>query len=83
MMKNTSGTQRHDGAAAQSMAVHAVPGDFVPTREHIDALARRMMPEIKRFFADEQIQREFAEWMAQQQSAGDLICTFDAVGRKP
>ena len=35
---------------------------FVPTQEQIDALARRLMPEIKRFYADTQIQKEFAEW---------------------
>jgi hypothetical protein len=40
------------------------PADFTPTLEQIDALARRLMPEIKRFFADEDIQREFAEWQA-------------------
>ena len=40
--------------------------DFVPTQEQIETLARRMMPEIKKFFADEQIQREFAEWKERQ-----------------
>jgi hypothetical protein len=43
-----------------------VPANFTPTQDQIDALARRMMPEIKKFFADEQIQREFAEWKEQQ-----------------
>ena len=38
--------------------------DFTPTQEQIDALARRLMPEIKKFFADEQVRREFTEWQA-------------------
>jgi len=40
------------------------PACFNPSQAQIDTLARRLMPEIKRFFADEQIQREFAEWQA-------------------
>jgi hypothetical protein len=43
-----------------------VPAGFTPTQEQIDALARRMMPEIKKFFADEQIQKEFIEWQERQ-----------------
>ena len=42
----------------------AEPDDFSPSQTQIDALARRLMPEIKRFFADKQIQQEFAEWQA-------------------
>jgi len=44
------------------------PADYVPTQLQIETLARRLIPEIKRFFADEQIQREFAEWQAKQNS---------------
>ena len=36
--------------------------DFTPTQEQIDMFARRLTPKIKKFFADEQIQKEFAEW---------------------
>jgi hypothetical protein len=43
-----------------------IPADFTPSDEQIDALARRFVPEIKRFFADDEIQREFAEWKEQQ-----------------
>ena len=39
--------------------------DFTPTQEQIDMFARRLTPEIKKFFADEQIQKEFAEWQKQ------------------
>ncbi len=45
-----------------TLRTETVPAGFTPTQEQIDALARRMLPEIKRFFADEEIQREFAEW---------------------
>lgn len=38
------------------------PANFAPTDDQIDAMARRLMPEIKRFFADESIQREFEAW---------------------
>ena len=43
-----------------------IPAGFTPSDEQIDALARRLMPEIKRFFADDEIQREFAEWQKRQ-----------------
>ena len=34
--------------------------------EQIEIFARRLMPEIKRFFADEDIRREFEEWQRTQ-----------------
>jgi len=43
-----------------------IPTGFTPTQEQIDTLARRMIPEIKKFFADEQVQMEFAEWQERQ-----------------
>jgi len=43
---------------------------IVPTDEQIDMLARRLMPEIKRFFADEQVQQEFARWQERKEVAG-------------
>jgi len=36
------------------------------SNEQIEIFARRLMPEIKRFFADEDIQREFEEWQRQR-----------------
>ena len=53
-------------ATTPNLHTESFPGGFTPTQEQIDDLARRMMPEIKRFFADEQIQREFEEWLAKQ-----------------
>ena len=35
---------------------------FKPTQAQIDTLARRLMPEIKKYFSDEQIRREFEKW---------------------
>jgi len=48
------------------LTTETVPAIFSPTQEQIDALARRLIPEIKRFFADEQIQKEYAKWQQQQ-----------------
>ena len=47
-----------------------VLADMDLTKEQIDALARRLMPEIKRFFADEQVQQEFARWLDRKEVAG-------------
>jgi len=33
----------------------------------IEIFARRLLPEIKRYFADEVIRKEFAEWQRKQQ----------------
>jgi hypothetical protein len=43
--------------------------DFIPSQEQIDAFARRLTPEIKKFFADEQVQKEFAEWQEERKTA--------------
>ena len=47
---------------SEVLSTETEPTQFAPTQAQIDALARRLMPEIKRFFADVQVQREFAEW---------------------
>lgn len=44
------------------------PEIFVPAQEQMNALAHRLMPEIKKFFADEEIQKEFSEWQERQNS---------------
>ena len=38
------------------------PNAFTPSQEQIDAFARRLMPEIKKFFADENIRQGFIKW---------------------
>jgi hypothetical protein len=50
------------------MVSEILPVNFVPNKEQIETLARRMMPEIKKFFADEKIQQEFAEWKERQRA---------------
>ena len=37
------------------------------TDKQIEIFARRLLPEIKKFFADESIRQEFEEWKKQQQ----------------
>ena len=41
--------------------------DFEITEKQIEVLARRMLPEIKKFFTDEKVRLEFKEWQAKQQ----------------
>ena len=58
-MKNTT---------TPTLRTETVPTGFTPTQEQIDMLARRLMPEIKKFFADNIIQQEFNEWQAKNSS---------------
>ena len=37
------------------------------TDQQIEIFARRLLPEIKRYFANEDVQREFEEWKRKQQ----------------
>ena len=39
---------------------------FIPTKDQINALACRLLPEVKKFFADEQVQKEFETWKVRQ-----------------
>jgi len=36
--------------------------------KQIEIFARRLLPEIKKFFADEDIRKEFEEWKKQRQN---------------
>jgi len=36
------------------------------SEEQLEIFARRMLPEIRKFFADENVQREFKEWQKKQ-----------------
>ena len=54
---------------APSQHSKPIPAIFTPTQEQMDTLARRLMPEIKKFFADEQIQKEFTEWQERQNAS--------------
>jgi len=42
---------------------------FTPNKVHLDKLAHQLTPEIKKYFANEQIQREFAEWVQTRNSS--------------
>ena len=43
-----------------------VPENFVPSQEQINAIARRMMPELKQYFANKLVQKEFAKWQKRE-----------------
>lgn len=62
-MANTKSTS--DGSTVLP-AAQPDSTEFVPTPEQFRAIAQRLMPEVKSFFADEQIQVEFAEWQETQ-----------------
>ncbi|MCL1903462.1 MAG: hypothetical protein FWF94_03490 [Oscillospiraceae bacterium] len=49
-----------------TLTIQAATNEFAPTKTQIDALARRLMPEIKKFFANDNIQKEFAKWQKKQ-----------------
>ena len=41
--------------------------DIEVSEKQIEIFARRLLPEIKKFFADEHIRKEFEEWKKKQQ----------------
>ena len=41
------------------------PADFTPSQKQIDTFAKCLTPIIQQFFADEQVQKEFAKWQAE------------------
>jgi mannose/fructose/N-acetylgalactosamine-specific phosphotransferase system component IID len=42
---------------------------FAPTKEQAKMFAHLVMPEIKKYFANEQIQNDFAKWQEEHNSA--------------
>ena len=42
------------------------------SEKQIELLARRLLPEIKKFFADEDIRKEFEEWQRKRRAEGTL-----------
>ena len=40
---------------------------IVVTDKQIEILARRLLPEIKRYFGNEEVQKDFEEWERKQQ----------------
>ena len=55
---------------APILNTETAPADYTPTDAQIDALARRIIPEIKKYFADEDIQRKYNEWLIQRDESG-------------
>jgi len=43
--------------------------ELTPSQKQIDTLAHRLMPEIKKYFADERIQKEFEQWKEKKKVA--------------
>jgi len=46
---------------------HAQPPLVEISEKDIEIFARRLLPEIKRYFADENIRKEFEEWQRKRQ----------------
>ena len=55
--------------AKSALLAETTPKDYTPAQAQIDAFARRIIPEIKKFFADENIQHEFSAWKERKGSA--------------
>jgi hypothetical protein len=47
-------------------------GAGIPQNE-IDILACRLLPEIRKYFADEEIRKEFAEWQRKRAEANKAV----------
>ena len=60
-MKRQSKINSHNNNANQV--------EFTLSQKQIETLAHRLMPEIKKYFADERIQKEFEEWKERQKIA--------------
>jgi len=50
-----------------SSKIEQAQSTIIPEKQ-IEILTRRLLPEIKRFFADENIRREFEEWQKARQA---------------
>jgi hypothetical protein len=44
---------------------------FEITDKQIEVFARRLMPEIKRYLADEDVRREFEDWLRERRGVQD------------
>lgn len=48
------------------LAIATLPADYSPSQTQIDTFARRLIPGIKNFFANEQTQQDYADWLERQ-----------------
>ena len=54
-------------AKQKENAENTQPKDIEVSEMQIEIFARRLLPEIKRFFADENIRLEFEEWLRKRE----------------
>jgi len=40
-----------------------------PSKDQFDTFARRIMPDVKSYFDDEEVQKEFTDWQQEQSTA--------------
>ena len=55
-------------AKRKNNSVNALSSGIEVSDMQIEIFARRLLPEIKRFFVDENIRQEFEEWQRKQQN---------------
>ena len=59
------------------MAKKSHSSGITVSKKQIEILARRLLPEIKKFFANEDIRKEFEDWKAKQCEGGLFHCDQD------
>ena len=69
MKQSAKSTVSVQGSTVDFFPTESVPCDFIPSQGQVETLAKRLTPEIKRYFADGQVQQEFAAWQARQKNA--------------
>ena len=55
--------------ASIPLKAESFPTNYIPTNAQVNTLAKLLIPEIKKFFADEKTQKEFSEWKEKQTAA--------------
>ena len=57
---------KSDKVKSDEISGSAQTMDIEISEKQIEIFARRLLPEIKRFFADENVKKEFEEWQKNQ-----------------
>jgi len=55
--------------ASLPLKAESFPVNYIPTNTQVNTLAKLLIPEVKKFFADEQTQKEFIKWKEKQNVA--------------
>jgi len=50
---------------------------FAISEREVEILARRLLPEIKKFFANEEIKKEFEKWKAEREYNNQTVETIE------